>query len=112
MGFILKFIFSAIIAYVLANWVLPGAHLGGITDALLLVLVLGVLNAVLKPILKFIGFPITILTLGLFLLVINAVIVLLADWILPGFKVDGFLSALIFSIVLTVVTAIVDMIID
>ncbi|OON70252.1 phage holin family protein [Hymenobacter sp. CRA2] len=111
MGFILKFILSAIVAYVLTK-VLPGAHLGGFTDALLLVLVLGVLNAVVKPILKFVGFPITILTLGLFLLVINAVIVLLADWILPGFKVDGFISALIFSVVLTLVTAVVDMIID
>ncbi|GAB3824746.1 phage holin family protein [Hymenobacter sp. 15J16-1T3B] len=111
MGFILKFILSAIIAYVLTK-VLPGAHLGGFTDALLLVLVLGILNAVVKPILKILGFPITVLTLGLFLLVINAVIVLLADWLLPGFKVDGFLYALIFSIVLTLVTSVVDMIID
>ncbi|GAB2969257.1 phage holin family protein [Hymenobacter coalescens] len=111
MGFILKFILSAIVAYVLTK-VLPGAHLDGFTDALLLVLVLGVLNAIVKPILKFVGFPITILTLGLFLLVINAIIVLLADWILPGFKVDGFLYALIFSIVLTLVTSVVDMIVD
>lgn len=111
MGFILKFILSAIIAYVLTK-VLPGAHLGGFTDALLLVLVLGILNAVVKPILKILGFPITILTLGLFLLVINAVIILIADWLLPGFKVDGFLSALIFSIVLTLVTAVIDMIVD
>ncbi|AYA36636.1 phage holin family protein [Hymenobacter oligotrophus] len=111
MGFILKFILSGIIAYVLTK-VLPGAHLGSFVDALLLVVVLGLLNAVVKPILKLIGLPITILTLGLFLLVINAVIVLLADWILPGFKVDGFVAALIFSVVLTVATAIVDMIID
>ncbi|RTQ52343.1 phage holin family protein [Hymenobacter gummosus] len=111
MGFILKFILSAILAFVLTKF-LPGAHLDGITDALLLVLVLGILNAVVKPILKILGLPITILTLGLFLLVINAVIVLLADWLLAGFRVDGFLSALIFSIALTVVTAIVDMIID
>ncbi|RAK69701.1 phage holin family protein [Hymenobacter edaphi] len=111
MGFILKFILSAILAYVLTK-VLPGAHLGGFTDALLLVLVLGILNAVVKPILKILGFPITVLTLGLFLLVINAVIVLLADWLLPGFKVDGFFYALIFSIVLTLVTSVVDMIVD
>jgi putative membrane protein len=111
MGFILKFLLSAIITYVLAKF-LPGTHLAGFSDAILLVLVLAVLNAVLKPILKILGFPITILTLGLFLLVINAVIVLLADWILPGFKVDGFLSALIFSVVLSLVTAVIDMVID
>ncbi|AIZ63760.1 membrane protein [Hymenobacter sp. DG25B] len=111
MGFILKFLLSAIITYVLAKF-LPGTHLAGFSDAILLVLVLAVLNAVLKPILKILGFPITILTLGLFLLVINAVIVLLADWILPGFKVDGFLSALLFSVVLSLVTSVIDMVID
>lgn len=111
MGFLLKFILSAILAFVLTKF-LPGAHLAGFTDALLLVLVLGILNAIVKPILKILGFPITVLTLGLFLLVINAVIVLLADYLLAGFKVDGFLYALIFSIALTVVTAIVDMVVD
>ncbi|TGE20186.1 phage holin family protein [Hymenobacter elongatus] len=111
MGFLLKLLLSAIITYVLGNY-LPGAHLDGFTDALLLVLVLGILNAVLKPILKILGFPITVLTLGLFLLVINAVIVLLADWILPGFKLDGFVAALLFSIVLSLVTSVIDMVMD
>ncbi|MCC2545175.1 phage holin family protein [Hymenobacter sp. BT175] len=111
MGFLLKLLLTAILTYVLARF-LPGAHIAGFTDALLLVVVLAVLNAVLKPILKILGFPITILTLGLFLLVINAVIVLIADWLLAGFRVDGFISALIFSLVLSVVTFIVDMVID
>ncbi|TGE24744.1 phage holin family protein [Hymenobacter aquaticus] len=111
MGFILKLLLTAIITYVLARF-LPGAHLGGFTDAILLVIVLAILNAVLKPILKILGFPITVLTLGLFLLVINAVIVLLADWLLAGFKLDGFLSALIFSVALSLVTSVVDMVID
>ena len=111
MGFLLKLLLTAILTYVLARF-LPGAHIAGFTDALLLVVVLAVLNAVLKPILKILGFPITILTLGLFLLVINAVIVLIADWLLPGFRVDGFISALIFSLVLSVVTFIVDMVVD
>ncbi|PJJ59984.1 MULTISPECIES: phage holin family protein [Hymenobacter] len=111
MGFLLKLLLTAIITYVLARF-LPGAHLGGFTDAILLVIVLAILNAVLKPILKILGFPITVLTLGLFLLVINAVIVLLADWLLAGFKLDGFISALIFSVALSLVTSVVDMVID
>ncbi|SHI83021.1 putative membrane protein [Hymenobacter daecheongensis DSM 21074] len=111
MGFILKLLLTAVLTFVLAKF-LPGAHLAGFSDAILLVIVLAILNAVLKPILKILGFPITVLTLGLFLLVINAVIVLLADYFLTGFKVDGFLSALIFSVALSLVTSVVDMVID
>jgi putative membrane protein len=110
-GFILKFLLTAIITYVLANF-LPGAHIAGFSDAILLVIVLAVLNAVLKPILKLLGFPITVLTLGLFLLVINAAIVMIADALLSGFSVDNFLYALLFSVVLSVVTSIVDMVVD
>lgn len=111
MGFILKFLLTAVITYLLAAF-LPGSHIGGFGDAILLVLALAVLNAVLKPILKILGLPITVLTLGLFLLVINAVIVMIADYLIPGFKLDGFFSALLFSIVLSVVTAVVDMVVD
>ena len=77
-----------------------------------MVIVLAILNAVVKPILKIIGFPITILTLGLFLLVINALIVMMASYLLSGFEVDGFVSALIFSVVLSLVTSVVDLIVD
>ncbi|QJX48309.1 phage holin family protein [Hymenobacter taeanensis] len=111
MGFILKFLLSAIITYVLAKF-LPGSHIGGFSDAIILVIVLAILNAVVKPILKIIGFPITILTLGLFLLVINALIVMMASYLLTGFEVDGFVSALIFSVVLSLVTAVIDLIFD
>ncbi|MBD2717051.1 phage holin family protein [Microvirga sp. STR05] len=110
-GFIVKFLLSAIITFVLAKF-LPGSHIDGFGAAIMLVIVLAVLNAILKPILKLFGFPITVLTLGLFLLVINAVIVMIADYLIPGFKLDGFLSALLFSVVLSVVTSIVDMVVD
>ncbi|UOQ76914.1 phage holin family protein [Hymenobacter sp. 5516J-16] len=111
MGFILKFILTAIVTYVLAKF-LPGADISGIGDAFILVIVLAILNAIVKPILKIIGFPITVLTLGLFLLVINALIVMIADWLLGGFKLDGFVSALIFSVVLSLVTSVIDMVTD
>ena len=111
MGFLLKFLLSAIITYVLAKF-LPGSQIGGFGDAIILVIVLAILNAVVKPILKIVGFPITVLTLGLFLFVINARIVMLASYLLSGFEIDGFFSALIFSIVLSLVTSVVDMIVD
>ena len=91
---------------------LPGSQIGGFGDAIILVIVLAILNAVVKPILKIVGFPITVLTLGLFLFVINALIVMLASYLLSGFEIDGFFSALIFSIVLSLVTSVVDMIVD
>jgi putative membrane protein len=87
-------------------------HLGGVESAAILVIVMGLLNATVKPILKLIGFPITVLTLGVFLLVINVIIVKLADYLMDSFSVDGFLSALIFSIALSLVTSVVDMIVD
>ncbi|SNR32681.1 MULTISPECIES: phage holin family protein [Hymenobacter] len=111
MGFILKFLLTALITYLLATY-LPGAHIDGFGDAMILVVVLAILNAVLKPILKIIGLPITILTLGLFLLVINAAIVMIASALLSGFEIDGFIAALIFSVALSVVTAVVDMVVN
>ena len=108
---LIKFILTAVLTYGLAQ-VLPNVQLSGVGSAAILVIVLGLLNATVKPILKLIGFPITLLTLGLFLLVINVIIVKLADYLMSSFSVTGFLSALIFSLALSLVTSVVDMIID
>ena len=111
LSFILKFILTAVLVYGLST-VLPGVVLGGVGSAAILVIVLGLLNAVVKPILKILGFPITVLTLGLFLLVINVIIVKLADFLMSSFDVHGFLNALLFSLALSVVNAVVDLVID
>jgi putative membrane protein len=74
----------------------------GIKTSLIVAIVLGILNAIVKPILVFFTFPITLFSLGLFLLVINAIIILICDHFVSGFKVDGFVTALIFSIILSV----------
>jgi putative membrane protein len=108
---LIKFILTAILTYGLAQ-VLPNVRLDGVSSAAILVIVLGLLNATVKPILKIIGFPITVLTLGIFLLIINVIIVKLADLLMSTFSVTGFLSALIFSLALSLVTAVVDMIMD
>jgi putative membrane protein len=108
---LIKFILTAVLTYGLAQ-VLPDVQLNGVGSAAILVIVLGLLNATVKPILKLIGFPITVLTLGLFLLVINVIIVKLADYLMSSFSVTGFLSALIFSLALSLVTSVVDMIVD
>ena len=111
LSFILKFILTAVLVYGL-SMVLPGVVLGGVGSAAILVIVLGLLNAVVKPILKILGFPITVLTLGLFLLVINVIIVKLADFMMTSFDVHGFLNALLFSLALSVVNSVVDLVID
>lgn len=109
MGFILKLLFTAIAAAITA-FVLPGVRLDGAVSALLLALVLAFLNAIVRPILVLLTIPVTIFTLGLFLLVINAFIILLADYLLDGFQVNGFIWALIFSLILSVVTGVIDLI--
>ena len=111
LSFILKFILSAVLVYGL-SLVLPGVTLSGVGGAAILIVVLAVLNAIVKPILQILGLPITIVTLGLFLLVINVIIVKLADYLMSSFDVHGFLNALLFSLALSVVNAVVDMIID
>lgn len=108
---LIKFVLTAVLTYGLAK-VLPNVHLTDVGSAAILVIVLGLLNATVKPILKVVGFPITVLTLGIFLLVINVIIVKLADYLIGGFSVNGLLSTLIFSIALSLVTSVVDMIVD
>ena len=109
MGFIIKLLLTGL-AVVLASYFLPGVHVDGFGTALIVAIVLAILNAIVRPILVLLSLPITILTLGLFLLVINALIILGADALISGFEVDGFLWALIFSLVLSVITFIIDLV--
>ena len=94
------------IAIVITAAVLPGVHLDGVMPALITAIVLGVINMFIKPIIILITLPLTILTLGLFILVINSLVILLAAAIVPGFTVDGFWWALIFSVVLWIVNSV------
>lgn len=108
MNFIIKLFLNAI-AVVLTAYILPGVHLESFWYAVLLAALLSVLNVSIKPLLVFLTIPATIISLGLFLLVINAFIILIADWIIvDGFNVDGFWWALAFSIVLSIINGIFD----
>lgn len=107
MKFIIRLLITAAVAYGLTT-VLPGVHLSNFKTALIFALVLAILNAIIKPILILLTIPITIVTLGLFLLVINAAIMLLADHLISGLKVDGFWWALIFSLALSLLTGLLN----
>ena len=83
-------------------YILPGVHLSGIFAALVTAAILGLANNVLRPVLFVLTLPLTILTLGLFTFILNALMVLLAAAIVPGFTVDGFWWAFLFSLVLSI----------
>lgn len=101
---LIGWIVSGMAVFVVSR-LLPGVHTDSFTTALVVAVVLGVVNVTVKPILFLLTLPVTILTLGLFALVINAVAVLLVDTIVPGFKVDTLLWAIAFSVVLSLVNS-------
>ena len=103
MKLLIRLILSTI-AVLVADLVLDGVHLGEFPAALWVAIVLGILNAVVRPLLILLTLPVTIFTLGIFILVINAGMVLLAARLLPEqFQVHGFWSALWFSVILWLV---------
>ena len=100
MKLILKMLLTAIAVVILAE-ILPGIHVAGYVSAIVVAVVLGLLRIFVRPLIVLFTLPITILTLGLFLFVINAMIILLADKLIDGFAVSGFLYALLFSLLLS-----------
>lgn len=107
MNLIIRLLITAVVAYLL-TYVLSGVRFDGFSSTIVFALVLGLLNLIVKPILKLLGLPLTIITLGLFSLVINAIVIMIADYFVDGMTVDGFWWALIFSIVLSLVTSVFE----
>ncbi|MBT8204910.1 MAG: phage holin family protein [Eudoraea sp.] len=105
MNFILKLLLSALAVVVLAN-ILPGVAVDSFLTAVIVAVVLSLLNFLVKPILIILTLPVTILTLGLFLLIINALIILLADFLIDGFSVSTIWWALLFSLLLSLLNSI------
>lgn len=110
MKFLAQLVVSAL-AVIITSFILPGVHMDSAVTGVLVAIVLSVLNTILKPILVILTIPITIFTLGLFLLIINATMILLAGEIVPGFSVNGFWTAFFFSIILSLVTSIFNMLV-
>ncbi len=96
------------IASFFAAYLLSGVHIDGIQTAVILSIVLAFLNNFVKPVLIFLTLPITILTFGLFLIVINILIIKWAANLVPGFQVNGWWSALLFSILVSIVTSVIE----
>lgn len=113
MKFIFKILLSAV-AVLIIEYFLPGVDIesNSVVTALWVALILGLLFTFLKPILVVLTLPVTFITLGLFLLVINALIIMLASRLVDGFHVDGFWWALLFSILLSIVESFLYKILD
>jgi putative membrane protein len=107
MNFIIKLLLTGL-AVIITSYLLSGVYVDSYFTAVVLAAVLAILNAVVRPLFIILTIPVTVFTLGLFLLVINAVIILLADYFVSGFSVDGFWWALGFSIILAIVNSIFD----
>ena len=100
MNLILRLLLSAVAVIILA-YVLPGVEVAGYSSAIIVAIVVALLRLIVRPILVILTLPVTILTLGLFLLVINAIIILLADYFVAGFSVQNIWWALLFSLLLS-----------
>lgn len=100
MNILVSWLISTLVILATA-YLLPGVTVSGFMAAFVTALVLGVINAVLKPVLVLLTLPINVLTLGLFTLVINALLIMLTTYIVPGFAVAGFGWAILFGLVLS-----------
>lgn len=107
MNFIIRLLITAVVAYFLP-YVLTGVTFSGFSSAIVFAIVLAIMNVILKPILDFFGFPLTIITFGLFSFVINAVVILVVDYFVDGMSVDGFWWALLFGVVLSFLTSLLN----
>lgn len=107
MNFLVRLLLSSL-AVIIVSYLLPGVYVEGFLAAVIVALILSLLNLTVKPLLIILTIPLTVFTLGLFLLVINALMILLADAIVPGFAVTGFWWALLFSLLLSLTNALLS----
>jgi len=106
MNFLLRILITALVAFGLA-YVLKGVYVDTFWTALVFALVLAVLNVLVKPVLIILTLPLTIITLGLFLFVVNTLVVLLASKFVDGFRIANFWWGLLFALLLAIITSVV-----
>ncbi|MBD2102106.1 phage holin family protein [Leptolyngbya sp. FACHB-261] len=108
--FLLTWLATAVALLITANLV-PGFNVENLTAAAIAAVILGLVNAIVRPILFLLTLPLTVVTLGLFLFIINAITIWFAADLSPGFSIDGFLPALLGSIVLTLVSSVLNLLV-
>lgn len=111
MGLIGRLLLNAL-ALVIVTWLFDGISATGPLAILWAALILGIVNVTLKPLVKLLTLPVNILTLGIFGLIVNALMLKVVDWFSPGFHVEGFFAAFFGGIVLAIVSAVLNAIAD
>ena len=107
MGLIVRWILNTLALFLVAT-VVPNFHYRSWVTLAIAAAVLGLLNAIVRPVLYVITFPLTVITLGLFLLVLNAIMLELTAWLVPGFDIDGFGWAIVGALVLAIVSLVTN----
>jgi putative membrane protein len=107
MRFLARLVLNGV-AIILAAYVLPGIHIAGLFAALVAGVILGFVNAIVRPVLFFLTLPLTLITLGLFIFVLNAICFALTAWLVPGFSVDGFWWAIFGALLVSIVSWILN----
>ena len=107
MRFLARLVLNGV-AIILAAYVLPGIHIAGLFAALVAGVILGFVNAIVRPVLFFLTLPLTLITLGLFIFVLNAICFALTAWLVPGFSVDGFWWAISGALLVSIVSWILN----
>ncbi len=108
MVLLLRWILFAL-AVIFTAWLVPGISVDNFQSAMLVTVIIALINIFVRPLIVFITLPINILTLGIFTLVINSLLLMLAGYLSPGFEVNGFLSAFLGSIVLAFLALVINM---
>ena len=107
LNILVKWILFAVVI-IFTAWIIPGISVSNFASALLACIIIALINAFIRPIVQLISLPVNFLTLGLFSFVINALLLMLAGAITPGFEVKGFFSALLGSIILAIFAGIIN----
>ncbi|MCX7728174.1 MAG: phage holin family protein [Bacteroidia bacterium] len=107
MSFIKKLLLTSVFIFILPYFI-KGIQINGFLSALLFTLALAFLNSILKPILIFLSLPITIITLGLFLIIINTLLVYIAAYFVNGIHIDSFLHGIVFSILISIISSVIE----
>lgn len=108
MGLIVRWLANALALFIVVTILAPHFHYRSVVTLLAAALVLGLLNTLIRPIFVFLTFPITILTLGLFLIVINAIMLELTAFFVPGFRIESFWWAIIGAVLLSIVSLVTN----
>lgn len=111
MKLIIRLLISTLAILLAAN-LIPGVVVASTTTAIIVAIVLGILNTFLKPVLQILALPITIMTLGLFYFVVNVFIIYIATYLVDGFSISGFIPALLFGLVVSLISGILGMFLD